>query len=176
MIRDGKLLPQPVADTPTVLAEGQGGLLDIALSNNFAGSRVLFLSYSIRSDGGFGTAIARATLSADGASLSDVREIFRMNQFTEGYCINCIRIISGYFQHLGIAEFEISQLILEDESLTEFGYFLKNSNERIGLSFIPQLQSGAAHYANHDFAITLSTSLINIDNANMLAINLQYSF
>ncbi|WP_417425479.1 PQQ-dependent sugar dehydrogenase [Hoeflea sp.] len=82
MLRDGRL-SAPISGVPEVATQGQGGLLDIALSNDFAGSRVLFLSYSIRGDGGFGTAIARATLSADGASLSDVREIFRMNQFTD---------------------------------------------------------------------------------------------
>ncbi|MCY0147983.1 PQQ-dependent sugar dehydrogenase [Hoeflea sp. G2-23] len=82
MLRDGAL-SAPISGLPEIAAQGQGGLLDIALSHDFAESRVIFLSYSTRGDGGFGTAIARAKLSADSASLSDVREIFRMNRFTD---------------------------------------------------------------------------------------------
>ena len=36
IVRDGALLPEPVAGVPAVLAQGQGGLLDVALAPDFA--------------------------------------------------------------------------------------------------------------------------------------------
>jgi glucose/arabinose dehydrogenase len=81
LLRDGSV-SRPISGLPQVEARGQGGLLDVALANDFADSRTLFLSYSTRSQDGLGTAIARARLSADGGALADVEEIFRMNRFT----------------------------------------------------------------------------------------------
>lgn len=81
LLRDGRL-SDPVSGLPEVAAQGQGGLLDIALANDFATSRSLFLSYSAHGDDGLGTAIARARLSEEGTALTDVVEIFRMNRFT----------------------------------------------------------------------------------------------
>lgn len=69
---------EPIAGVPAVDARGQGGLLDVALSPNFATDRVLFWSFSEPRQGGNGTSIARGTLSADGRTLSDVRVIFRV--------------------------------------------------------------------------------------------------
>lgn len=81
LLRDGSL-SRPISGLPQIAARGQGGLLDVALANDFADSRTLFLSYSTRSPDGLGTAIARARLSPDGAALTDVEEIFRMNRFS----------------------------------------------------------------------------------------------
>ncbi|MCY0096139.1 PQQ-dependent sugar dehydrogenase [Hoeflea ulvae] len=81
VLRDGKV-SAPVTGLPEIAAFGQGGLLDIALADDFAASRTIFLSYSTSGDGGYGTTIARARLSEDGTALTDVTEIFRMNRFT----------------------------------------------------------------------------------------------
>ncbi|WP_340162170.1 PQQ-dependent sugar dehydrogenase [uncultured Hoeflea sp.] len=81
LIRDGET-SSPISGLPDIAAAGQGGLLDVALANDFATSRTIFVSYSARDDAGLGTAIARARLSEDGTALSDVQEIFRMNRFT----------------------------------------------------------------------------------------------
>lgn len=81
LLREGTL-SGPISGVPTVAARGQGGLLDVALANDFAQSRILFLSYSTRGDDGLGTAIARARLSENGGALTDVTEIFRMNRFS----------------------------------------------------------------------------------------------
>ncbi len=83
--RDGALLHiaangtrQSVSGVPKVYADGQGGLLDIMVPRDFAQSREIFLSYSIaQNGGGAGTALARATLSRDGAALSEVKRIFQ---------------------------------------------------------------------------------------------------
>jgi aldose sugar dehydrogenase len=62
---------------PPVTARGQGGLLDVALSPDFARDRTIFWSFSEQREGGSGTSVARGVLSADGAKLEQVRVIFR---------------------------------------------------------------------------------------------------
>lgn len=69
---------EPIAGVPAVDARGQGGLLDAALSPDFATDRTVFWSFSEPRDGGNGTSIARGVLSADRTRLSDVRVIFRV--------------------------------------------------------------------------------------------------
>ena len=75
--RDGRL-SAPVAGVPTVLAEGQGGLLDVAVDPDFARNQTIFFSYAEPRQGGNGTALARARL-VDGPQprLEDVKVIFR---------------------------------------------------------------------------------------------------
>ena len=46
IIRDGILLPDPVAGIPTVQSGGQAGLLDVVPHPDFASNRLLYLSYS----------------------------------------------------------------------------------------------------------------------------------
>jgi aldose sugar dehydrogenase len=54
---------QPVSGAPRVLAEGQGGLLDVALSPGFSSDGLVYLTYSEPSaSGGSGLALARAKL------------------------------------------------------------------------------------------------------------------
>ena len=88
IIRDGRL-SEPVAGVPEVYAQGQGGLLDIALAPDFAHSGQLFLSYaepaaSAGQQLGAGTAVMSARLVLEGESgrLTGQKVIFRMNRFT----------------------------------------------------------------------------------------------
>ncbi len=46
IVRNGRLLPDPVAGIPAVLARGQGGLLDVVPHPDFANNRLLYISYS----------------------------------------------------------------------------------------------------------------------------------
>ncbi|MED5618980.1 PQQ-dependent sugar dehydrogenase [Ideonella sp. BN130291] len=71
---DGRVSP-PVQGVPPVQAQGQGGLLDVALDPAFATNRTLYLSFAEPGEGGAGTAVARAVL--DGAALKDLRVIYR---------------------------------------------------------------------------------------------------
>jgi glucose/arabinose dehydrogenase len=76
---DGKLSP-PVAGLPPVAAVGQGGLLDIALAPDFAGSRHIYFTYAEPRDGGLnGTSVAHARLVEEkgAARLDDLKVIFR---------------------------------------------------------------------------------------------------
>lgn len=74
---DGNLVAEPVSGLPDLLAEQQGGLLDVELAPDFAQSRHIYFTYSKpHPDGGSSTAAARATLSDDLTALSDVVDIF----------------------------------------------------------------------------------------------------
>lgn len=71
------VLGPPIAGVPKVDARGQGGLLDAALSPRFESDRTVYLSYAEPREGGNGTSVARAVLSADRRSIEQVRVIFR---------------------------------------------------------------------------------------------------
>lgn len=80
-------ISDPLSGVPEVVAEDQGGLLDLVLAPDFETSRTLYLTYSEpgprrRS----GTTAARARLAPDGASLDDLTVIFRQEpKAEEGY-------------------------------------------------------------------------------------------
>ena len=67
----------PLSGVPEVFAVGQGGLLDIALSPDFAEDRLVYLSYAEEGDGAAGTAVGRGKLSADATALEGFEVIFR---------------------------------------------------------------------------------------------------
>ncbi len=60
-----------------VTAQGQGGLLGLALSPAFADNRTLFYCHTERRNGGFGTSVSRAKLNKNDQELEKVRVIFR---------------------------------------------------------------------------------------------------
>lgn len=74
--RGGQIGP-PIEGLPAVDAGGQGGLLDVALSRDFASDRTLFWSYSEARTGGNATSVARGVLSADRRRVDQVQVIFR---------------------------------------------------------------------------------------------------
>jgi glucose/arabinose dehydrogenase len=65
----------PITGVTPVDARGQGGLLDAALSPNFATDRTVFWSFTEPREGGNGTSVARGVLSADRSRLEQVRVI-----------------------------------------------------------------------------------------------------
>jgi glucose/arabinose dehydrogenase len=69
----------PIANVPPVLAQGQGGMLGIYLSPNYASDHKVYLTYSEPGDGGSSLALARATLtlSTGAASLDGLEVIWR---------------------------------------------------------------------------------------------------
>ena len=80
--KDGSL-SAPLAGVPAVAAQGQGGLLDVALAPDFARSRTIYLSYAEPGDGGTaGTSVARARLGDNG--LENVQAVFRQEPKVSG--------------------------------------------------------------------------------------------
>jgi glucose/arabinose dehydrogenase len=69
----------PIANVPPVLAQGQGGMLGIYLSPNYASDHEVYLTYSEPGDGGSSLALARATLTlaTGSASLDGLEVIWR---------------------------------------------------------------------------------------------------
>jgi aldose sugar dehydrogenase len=74
VVKDGKV-SEALAGVPKVFAEGQGGLLDVALDPDFTANRLVYLAYSEPGGPGASTAVARGTLTEDG--LKDLKVIFR---------------------------------------------------------------------------------------------------
>jgi glucose/arabinose dehydrogenase len=81
--REGAL-SDPIAGVPAVHAQGQGGLLDVALDPAFGDNSVIYLSYAEPApDGTNGTAVARARL--DGGMLAGLKVIFRQRPKFKGH-------------------------------------------------------------------------------------------
>jgi glucose/arabinose dehydrogenase len=75
-------LSAPLTGVPAVHAQGQGGLLDVAIDPDFATNNLVYLTYAEAGDGGVGTAAARGTLTATG--LTNVQVIYRQRPKLEG--------------------------------------------------------------------------------------------
>ncbi|NMA99458.1 MAG: PQQ-dependent sugar dehydrogenase [Phyllobacteriaceae bacterium] len=76
---DGAVV-EVAGELPEVDASGQGGLLDVALANDFETSGKIYFSFAEKREGGNGTSVAAGTLTFDDAgapTLSDVSVIFR---------------------------------------------------------------------------------------------------
>lgn len=82
IVRGGVLDPTPIDNVPEVYAEGQGGLLDIALHPDSEQNRLLYLSYAARGEGGAGTRVTVARLRSE--ALEDLRVIFEVRPFADG--------------------------------------------------------------------------------------------
>ncbi len=77
IVSPGGQVSAPLQGVPAVDADGQGGLLDVALAPSFDRDRVVFWSYAEPRDTGNATSVARAVLSQDRRRLEQVRVIFR---------------------------------------------------------------------------------------------------
>ncbi len=74
-VRNGVLVPDPVAGVPPVFARGQGGLLDVVPHPAFATNRLLYLSYAKPVEGGGSTtAVARGRY--ENGRLTGVTDVF----------------------------------------------------------------------------------------------------
>ncbi len=75
----------PLEGTPDVFAQGQGGLMDVALAPDFAESRMVYLSYAEAGEGGTaGTALGRGTLSEDGSAIEGFETLWRQKKVEGG--------------------------------------------------------------------------------------------
>ena len=75
---------EPIEGVPDVFAQGQGGLLDVALDPDFATNRTVYLSFAEERDGGAATSVGRGRLNDDATALSDFKVIFRQEPAASG--------------------------------------------------------------------------------------------
>ena len=74
LVRDGRLASAPIGGLPPVDTRTQDGLMDLALHPRFAQNQILYFTYSKPGERGDTTALATAKF--DGATLTDVRDLF----------------------------------------------------------------------------------------------------
>jgi len=77
IVRDRVLDPEPVTGLPTIIARGQGGLLDVMLHPHFTETGWVYLSFSAPGEGGMGTEVVRGRLRDH--RFEDVQSIFRLH-------------------------------------------------------------------------------------------------
>ena len=84
IVRNGRLLPDPVPGLPPIRAGGQGGLLDVMPHPDFASNRLLYFSFSKPSADTMqgATAVFRARFEND--RLTAVEEIFEAQVWSRG--------------------------------------------------------------------------------------------
>ncbi|AGA11398.1 PQQ-dependent sugar dehydrogenase [Sinorhizobium meliloti] len=75
---------EPIEGVPDVFAQGQGGLLDVALDPDFATNRTVYLSFAEEREGGAATSVGRGRLNDDATALSDFKIIFRQEPAGSG--------------------------------------------------------------------------------------------
>lgn len=75
---NGQLDPKSIEGLPEIFAQGQGGLLDIAVHPQFAQNRQIFFSYASGTRQANQTKVARAILNGD--RLQQVQVIFQVSQ------------------------------------------------------------------------------------------------
>lgn len=80
VIENGRLLPQSVTGVPSVVARGQGGLLDVVAHPQFSKNHWIYLSYSAAGKGGQGTHVGRGRL--EDMQLRDWEVIFALEPKT----------------------------------------------------------------------------------------------
>ncbi len=82
---DGHGNQNRVGGVPEVVARGQGGLLDVEAARDFAATREIFLTHSVRQGQGSGTALTAARLSDDGQNLENLRRVFEASPGSDGH-------------------------------------------------------------------------------------------
>jgi glucose/arabinose dehydrogenase len=96
IVRDGRLLSDPVRGVPSVLAHGQGGLMEVSLHPRFEENKWVYLTYSDGTRNENHTVLARGVY--ENGALRDVETIFEVNRLKSGG------------QHFG------SRIVWEDDS------------------------------------------------------------
>lgn len=79
------LATNEITGVPAVNNAGQGGLLDVAVSQTFNEDRLIYLTYSIANEAGDSTTrLARAELNVDALELSNIDVLYTVEPFLPG--------------------------------------------------------------------------------------------
>ncbi|MBX3490573.1 PQQ-dependent sugar dehydrogenase [Parvibaculum sp.] len=103
---------------PEVVAQGQGGLLDVALDPDFAENRLIYLSYAEKGEGRLnGTAVVRGHLTESmSPQLQDVEVVFRQRPKVDSNLHFGSRLVFDREGHLFIALGERSKANLRTQA------------------------------------------------------------
>lgn len=82
LLGPGNTLSEPLAGTPEVFNQGQGGLLDVALDPDFESNRLVYLSFAESGESGVSTAVGRGRL--DGNRIAGFEVFFRQRPKVPG--------------------------------------------------------------------------------------------
>ena len=80
LVRNGRLVVEPIAGIPEVLARAQGGLLEVVLHPDFANNQLIYLTYSKAGEQGSTTALARGRFN--GMAIEGLEDIFVANAWS----------------------------------------------------------------------------------------------
>lgn len=84
LVRDGALLPEPIAGLPPMHIANQAGLMDLSLHPRFSENRLVYFTYSAGTEAANSTRLARGRLSADGSSLANVAVLHTVTPLKSG--------------------------------------------------------------------------------------------
>jgi glucose/arabinose dehydrogenase len=84
IVRDGVLVPQPVAGVPATIGQGQGGLMDVALHPDFGYNRLVYFTYGAGTIEANSTRLARGRLAEDLSTLADVEVLHTVHPLKAG--------------------------------------------------------------------------------------------
>jgi glucose/arabinose dehydrogenase len=103
LVRNGRLLPDPVAGLPAVRTGGQGGLLDVVVHPQFATNKLVYFSYSKPSQDTLQgtTAVARGRFEND--RLVGVEDIIQTKVWSRGRGHHGSRLVFDGKGHLYIS-------------------------------------------------------------------------
>ncbi len=73
-----------IGGLPEIAVRGQGGLLDVAVAEDFSETRRVFLTFARDAGRGLATVAVSARLSEDNTALSDIRDIFQQTPPASG--------------------------------------------------------------------------------------------
>src|SRR6185295_6113626 len=74
----------PITGLPAVNASEQGGLLGLSIDPNFSSNRMVYWSFSEKTDNGNLTAIAKGKLSSDEKQIENATVIYRATPAFKG--------------------------------------------------------------------------------------------
>lgn len=117
-------LSEPIEGVPQVDARGQGGLLDVALDPDFAGNRLVYLSFAEAGDGGNSTAVARGQLNEDATALEEVEVIFSQQPKVQSTAHFGSRLVFDNDGHLFVT--------MGDRSSRQFRDMAQDTDSHIG--------------------------------------------
>lgn len=84
VIENGRLRGDEVEGLPDILAQGQGGLMDLVLHPEFEKNRLIYFTHSVGNNRANRTVLTRARINDDLTKLEDVETIFQVNDAKPG--------------------------------------------------------------------------------------------